>query len=994
MITVAIAALALALLAWWRRPAHPGLQPEVVKAKVPGVGWKESFLGGSVFAEGRIIAKFQDDMREIQRRNKVNTGSDEYTRGFHAFPHAGIDNAELRMSEEIPELLQVAFLKPGAVFPAIVRLSNASGKVQPDTDKDLRGLAFRVDAPGLGVHDFLATNGEASHARDAWQFMQFASAGAGFALPYLPRKLANIVNKVLFVPRLFWKVGIREGIRMLKTAAGQASRPVQSLATEQYWSRAPFAFGSCAAKFTLVPNQNAARDVGRGERYLREELIEQLKHGPISFDLQLQLWTDDVNTPIEDGSVAWKTPHVVTVGKLVIPQQDLTTEDAEKVRDAVDKLDFNPWYTTAAICPLSSLNRARKKVYKASAGLRLKRDEYYRKPLVFRLVDKVIISFYALVNLAVKWHKLPKYMSSVNLLKFRLLLKEMNLHDTDDPFERMQPNDPPATPADVVNRNAEGKHNSLNWPRMGSAGARMGRNVPLEFTFPDTANLMHPNPCMVSDMLLKRNKGFKPARSLNVLACWWIQLQIHGWFLHDVEVGNDWDIALPEGHRWGKGSLKIRRDVLARQSAEEKRHGMPPAYPNKVVHWWGAGQIYGNDLLTQMRVRTQVHGQIKVGSNRRLLVEANGHPVTGMFENWSIGLYVMHSILALEHNAICQRLATAYPGWDDEQLFQKARLILSALMAKIHTIEWTPGILGHPALDIGMNANWAGLEPARLKQMLGRLSKNETISGIVGSTVDLAGVPFALTEEFSSVYRMHPLVPDIMQFFAAQNGRPIGGTHNMRDLTFAGAHSLFADPNLSIEDVIYSWGITNPGAIALHNHPDFLRDLTTPEWNGKPGQRLDLGALDIFKDRARGVPRYNKFRQLFQRGPVRCFEEVTEGDRDVAAELRAVYGVDARGKDNVDMLDLMPGLYAEPVPQGFGFSDTAFRVFILMASRRLEADRFFTDDFDPMIYTQVGVDWINQNGFASMVLRHFPRLAPALRGVPNPFGPWNSMTGF
>ena len=38
---------------------------------------------------------------------------------------------------------------------------------------------------------------------------------------------------------------------------------------------------------------------------------------------------------------------------------------------------------------------------------------------------------------------------------------------------------------------------------------------------------------------------------------------------------------------------------------------------------------------------------------------------------------------------------------------------------------------------------------------------------------------------------------------------------------------------------------------------------------------------------------------------------------------------------------LMVGLFAEPKPPGFGFSDTAFRIFILMVSRRLKSDRFF-----------------------------------------------------
>ena len=81
----------------------------------------------------------------------------------------------------------------------------------------------------------------------------------------------------------------------------------------------------------------------------------------------------------------------------------------------------------------------------------------------------------------------------------------------------------------------------------------------------------------------------------------------------------------------------------------------------------------------------------------------------------------------------------------------------------------------------------------------------------------------------------------------------------------------------------------------------------------------------------------------------------------------------------IERVDLMVGLYAEPKPRGFGFSDTAFRVFILMASRRLKSDRFFTRDYTPKLYTQAGLDWINDNSMVTVLLRHFPKLYPALR---------------
>ena len=96
--------------------------------------------------------------------------------------------------------------------------------------------------------------------------------------------------------------------------------------------------------------------------------------------------------------------------------------------------------------------------------------------------------------------------------------------------------------------------------------------------------------------------------------------------------------------------------------------------------------------------------------------------------------------------------------------------------------------------------------------------------------------------------------------------------------------------------------------------------------------------------------------------------------------------------DSVDDVDLQVGLLGEEPPEGFGFSDTAFRIFILMASRRLKSDRFFTRDYVPEVYTQQGLDWVEQNTMADVVIRHFPELAGNLEGVANAFGPWKKST--
>jgi hypothetical protein len=328
----------------------------------------------------------------------------------------------------------------------------------------------------------------------------------------------------------------------------------------------------------------------------------------------------------------------------------------------------------------------------------------------------------------------------------------------------------------------------------------------------------------------------------------------------------------------------------------------------------------------------------------------------------------------LEHNAICERLHAEYPELDDDGLYEKARLVNAALMAKIHTIDWTPAIIAHPTTVRALRANWFGILGERFDKLFGRRTRLELVHGIPGSKKELCGVPYSLTEEFVGVYRMHPLIPDEYEF------RALADDSLLQQRTFDEVNALHVRECLEqvpLADALYSFGVSHPGAITLHNYPRSLQHFNRPD-----GELLDLASIDIVRTRERGVPRYNEFRRLFHMKAPACFEEMTGGDAAGAAELERVYG-------DVERVDLMVGLYAEPKPEGFGFSDTAFRVFILMASRRLEADRFFTDDYRPEVYTKAGIDWVESNSMRTVLLRHFPELAPSLEGVANPFAPWN-----
>ena len=78
-------------------------------------------------------------------------------------------------------------------------------------------------------------------------------------------------------------------------------------------------------------------------------------------------------------------------------------------------------------------------------------------------------------------------------------------------------------------------------------------------------------------------------------------------------------------------------------------------------------------------------------------------------------------------------------------------------------------------------------------------------------------------------------------------------------------------------------------------------------------------------------------------------------------------------------------------PTNFGFGETMFQIFILNASRRLQADRFYTDNYNEETYTKEGLDWVDDADLKTVLLRHYPELARSgLSIVKTAFEPWDT----
>jgi len=585
----------------------------------------------------------------------------------------------------------------------------------------------------------------------------------------------------------------------------------------------------------------------------------------------------------------------------------------------------------------------------------------------------------ARVTGAPSWHKLPTWLGLANLIGLLESLRSENLHDTNSLDGAPAPEAANAPPVPVGAearkwRTADGSHNDLARPTMGKAGTRFGRNFALhEIEAPARSSWLMPNPRVISEVLLARDR-FVPATSLNVLAAAWIQFMTRDWFSHGTSSdAAPHEIPLLATDDWHERPMRVaptRPDPTRCPFASG-----PPSFVNEVTHWWDASQIYGSDAARQQRLRAQAGGKLRLTADGHLLSDPGAGSVLTGFASpdtlWT-PLALLHMLFAREHNAICDALQAAYPSWDDAALFEHARLINAALLAKIHMLEWSKALLTHPTVAAAMDGSWWGLFGERMKEKLGRLGESDARRGLAGGSQRHFGVPYAITEEFVAVYRMHSLLPDEFTLRALRDDRvhtqcglrELIGTTGLRLLDTIGAPNLF-----------YSFGVAHPGALRLHNYPNALRKLQRAD-----GSLVDLATVDVLRDRERGVPRYTEFRRMLRLPVPRSFHELTD-DAVWARELRAVY-------KRLDHVDLLPGMLAEPLPDGMAFGDTAFHIMILMAARRLNSDRFFTADFSEEVYSELGMQWIRENTLSSVLLRHFPALAPALAQVDNPFRPW------
>lgn len=324
----------------------------------PSTEWREQVDGD----EEQRFAAYAERLAAVQRDKSKRYGNG---RGFHRKQVMAL-RARLEVLPGLPAHARHGlFAAPGS-YEALVRLSNGSLDVKSDRRPDIRGFGVRV----LGVEGPGALGGT-TRAQD---FTLINREAFGFSKPdeFVELVLALVDGPWSLFRHLWRRHGLFGAFSRLRGLAKSTARPFSGFATERFYSAAPIACGPYAVRVRLVPERAADAGNGAGAADWAADMRAQLGRGPVAYALQLQFFTDERKTPIEDGAVEWSEADApfVTVAKLTVDARDLDGDGAQKLAEEVERATFDPWEALEAHRPLGAIMRARKHAYFASQKAR------------------------------------------------------------------------------------------------------------------------------------------------------------------------------------------------------------------------------------------------------------------------------------------------------------------------------------------------------------------------------------------------------------------------------------------------------------------------------------------------------------------------------------------------------------------------------------------------------------------------------------------------
>ncbi|XP_023660355.1 prostaglandin G/H synthase 2-like isoform X1 [Paramormyrops kingsleyae] len=406
-----------------------------------------------------------------------------------------------------------------------------------------------------------------------------------------------------------------------------------------------------------------------------------------------------------------------------------------------------------------------------------------------------------------------------------------------------------------------------------------------------------PDAKLVVEKFLLRKKFIPDPQGTSLMFGFFAQHFTHQFFKSDMKNGPAFTKAL--GH--GVDLNHIYGDTL------EKQHKLRLFKDGKLKYQVIDGEVYP-PLVTEVQV--EMHYPPHVPKEHQFAV---GHEAFGLVP----GLMMYATIWLREHNRVCDVLKHEHSNWDDERIFQTARLILIGETIKIVIEDYVQHLSGyHFKLKF---------DPELLFNQ--RFQYQNRISA-----------------EFNMLYHWHPLMPDAF---------------NIHGQVYSYQQFLFNN------SIVLEHGINNLVE-------SFTKQIAGRVAGGQnvPAAVAMVATKSLEHSRALRYQSLNAYRKRFSMTPYTSFEELT-GDKTMASELEELYG-------HIDAMELYPGLLVEKPRPSAIFGETMVEMGAPYSLKGLLGNAICSPEYwKPSTFGgKVGFEIINTASLQKLVCRNVKAPCP------------------
>ena len=457
----------------------------------------------------------------------------------------------------------------------------------------------------------------------------------------------------------------------------------------------------------------------------------------------------------------------------------------------------------------------------------------------------------------------------------------------------------------VAEQAFEGTGNNMANPTWGAINQPFIRQTPVRYAdgISKVGGAALASPRAISNLVFRGpDDGITNNRDWSAMTYAWGQFLGHDMMLTAAAAPVEtMTFAVPVGDAVFDLNSTGSKTMSSSRSNFDKATGTSTANPrqqlNSLTSFIDGSQVYGETSARASSLREMRGGRMSDGGVNLLprLTNTSDMFLTGDVRgNENPELCSLQVLFVREHNRLAAQIAASNPALSDEELYQRARRHVIALLQKVTYSEFLPAVLGSASLP-----PYSGYSS----------SVNPSISNEFGAAAFRLG---------------HSMLGADLQFMD-DDGNTVFPEMSLRDAFFNSAVLR----TTGLEPVLKYLASDRGQEIDAK----IIEDVRSFLFTNLGGAGHDLAALNIQRGRDHGLASYAEARVAYKLPPVSAFSHITS-DLSVQSALKAAYGT-------VDKVELWVGGLAEQHLPGSSVGPLFAAILKDQFARLRSGDRFW-----------------------------------------------------